>query len=220
MLAVVIERGLFSRAPKRVDATKVLELALDASDGFLLSRIDGVTSAEDLCHLVGKNREQLGKDLDRLEALGAIVWRDESSKARVVRGHGAQTPRASPGGGAGSTLPGIDEISALDTLDISALDLDRDTLRELLEAEARLAVSYWHALGVDRDASRREIKKAFFKFSKRFHPDRFFGKELGPWRVRLERLFTGMKNASDTLTHPKKRQAYERRHGSDPVGRR
>ncbi|MEO0813730.1 MAG: tetratricopeptide repeat protein, partial [Myxococcota bacterium] len=60
--------------------------------------------------------------------------------------------------------------------------------------------------------SRSVVKKSFFALSKKYHPDRFFGKELGPYKQRLERVFTGLKLAYDTLGHPKKKKAYVASH--------
>ncbi len=36
---------------------------------------------------------------------------------------------------------------------------------------------------------RRELKKAYFSFSKRYHPDNFFGKETGPFGERIEAIY-------------------------------
>ncbi|MEO1175044.1 MAG: hypothetical protein AAFX94_23765 [Myxococcota bacterium] len=40
----------------------------------MLSRIDGITSAEDLCHLVSLPQEQLTDKLYHLERLGIVHW--------------------------------------------------------------------------------------------------------------------------------------------------
>ena len=54
-------------------------------------------------------------------------------------------------------------------------------------------------LEIVRTSDKREIKRAYFKLSKELHPDRFFGKNLGPYRERLSRIFQSIKAAFELL---------------------
>ena len=63
-------------------------------------------------------------------------------------------------------------------------------------------------LGVERVADKKEIKRAYFKLSKDFHPDRFFGKALGPYGDRLTQIFQALKSAFDLLSDDARRAAY------------
>ena len=58
-----------------------------------------------------------------------------------------------------------------------------------------------HALlGVDREAPVDEIRRAYFQFVDRFHPDRYFGKVSGADQKVLEQLFRQLTKAYEELT--------------------
>ena len=67
---------------------------------------------------------------------------------------------------------------------------------------------YYASLGVERDASADDIKKAYRKLARKYHPD--VAKEEG-----AEERFKEISEAYQTLSDPEKRQAYDDlgRHG-------
>jgi molecular chaperone DnaJ len=62
---------------------------------------------------------------------------------------------------------------------------------------------YYQTLGVNRDASDEEIKKAYRKLAMKYHPDR------NPDSKDSEEKFKEAKEAYEVLTDPKKRPAYD-----------
>ena len=61
---------------------------------------------------------------------------------------------------------------------------------------------YYETLGVGRDASEEEIKKAYRRLARQFHPD--ISKEAG-----AEERFKAISEAYGTLSDPETRQAYD-----------
>ncbi len=63
--------------------------------------------------------------------------------------------------------------------------------------------NYYDILEVSEDASQEDIKKAFRKLAKQYHPDRNKGKP------EAEAKFKEISEANETLSDPKKRQEYD-----------
>src|SRR3954453_13602179 len=63
---------------------------------------------------------------------------------------------------------------------------------------------YYKSLGVDRKASADEIKKAYRKLARQYHPDR------NPGDAKAEERFKEISEAYDVLSDPDKRKKYDR----------
>ncbi|MBU2869459.1 DnaJ domain-containing protein [Colwellia sp. E2M01] len=64
-------------------------------------------------------------------------------------------------------------------------------------------MDYFEQLGVGRDATTIEIKKAYRKLANKFHPDKNNDSSID-----VEEQFQLIKTAYDTLSDPKKRTLY------------
>lgn len=67
-----------------------------------------------------------------------------------------------------------------------------------------MAKDYYSALGVKRDASQKEIKAAFRKLARKYHPD------VNPNDKASEERFKAINEAHDVLSDPEKRAKYDR----------
>ncbi|MBI4236364.1 MAG: J domain-containing protein [Chloroflexi bacterium] len=63
---------------------------------------------------------------------------------------------------------------------------------------------YYATLGVPRTASEKEIKQAFRRLARRYHPD------VNPGNPDAERLFKEINEAHEVLSDPEKRRKYDR----------
>jgi len=79
-----------------------------------------------------------------------------------------------------------------------------------LETFHRLdSLTHYQLLHVDRSADKRAVKNAYFEVVNVFHPDRYFGKKLGSFKPKLERVFARLTEAHDTLTRSGPRAEYD-----------
>ncbi len=89
-----------------------------------------------------------------------------------------------------------------------------------IATEERAAIDHYHQLrqdathyellGVSAGADRKAIRDAYFALSKRFHPDVYFKREIGPYRERIEGVFRALTRAYDALSNPRQRAAYDK----------
>lgn len=161
------------RDPKR--------LRLSAAEGYLLSRIDGRTPWRLLREIGGIPSQDVDACLERWLAEGWIE----------VVGAAASVPKPAPA-----------TISIDPRLLDPTLDIDCDVQRRILEFELSLARPYHELLGVPVGADAKVVKRAYFKLSKEFHPDRYFRRQIGPYNQRLERIFKKVLEAHEILSDP------------------
>ncbi len=89
------------------------------------------------------------------------------------------------------------------------VDLDEGRKDEILALDAKVASNnLFEFLGVPSGAAAEDVRAAFREASRKFHPDKYFGKNLGSFRPMLDRIFKRMVEANQTLTDPEKREAY------------
>lgn len=179
------------RVPQLTPGWEDKAAALSPEEGFLLSRVDGVTGWSTLSSISGLPSDQVDSCLEAWLRDGLIAL---VTARRVV-------PRA----------PGALRV------DLS-LGLPVEVQERALEFEGRLDGSYHALLGVDRDSESRDIKRTYFKLSRDFHPDRYFGKELGDFAPLLDRIFKKIALAYELLMDPTTRAELERSmaHAPDP----
>jgi len=167
---------------------------LTPAEGFLLSRIDGQTPLEQLRLIGGIPPEEVDRCLERWVTDGIVVFEAPESSGDA----GAANPEVS-----GTT---VDVSDGFET----GTDLSRDEQQRILEFEASLDRPYYALLGIEASADTRAIKRAYFKLSREFHPDRHFGRNLGSFAPRLETIFMKIVEAYELLSDPATRAEIER----------
>lgn len=83
----------------------------------------------------------------------------------------------------------------------------RERISELFEHLSEL--SHFELLGVERTADRKAIKDAYYSQVAAYHPDSYFGIELGSIQHKMESVFQRLTEAHDTLCRKKSRAEYE-----------
>lgn len=143
---------------------------------------------------------------------------DEESEQATDEAGGEDQRKQSPSS-TGSSAGGID-FSGLPVppgeIDISSellemdVDLEVPFRRELVALSRQVDdINYYEFYGISPDADAAEIKKSYFSLSKRYHPDKHFGGELGPFKEMLEEVFQHITRAYRILTDEERRREYD-----------
>ena len=69
-------------------------------------------------------------------------------------------------------------------------------------------IDYYKVLGIDKSAKEADIKKAYRKMARKYHPD------LNPNDKEAEKKFKQINEANEVLSHPENRKKYDK-HGKD-----
>lgn len=90
------------------------------------------------------------------------------------------------------------------------IELDVEIRRRVLMLYRSLdQVDHYELLGVARTADRKVIKRGYYELAAVFHPDKYFRKNLGSFKQRMEIVFGRLTQAHDALTNNDKRVEYD-----------
>lgn len=93
------------------------------------------------------------------------------------------------------------------------VDLPPERKKEILDLDRALdALNMFEVLGLRPGATPEEAKQAYYAASRRYHPDRYFGKNLGSFKSRIDKIFRRLTEAYNTLSDADKRAAYLKLH--------
>ena len=206
-----------SRRPRLVEGIDLRELPIGPAEAFVLSRVDGTSSELEIADEAGIEPNAVAATLEELARLGAI-WFDQ----RVVTPESQRAARMPPRLSGSNRIGPIIEASAerdqhhpaaalYDPRELDEeVDIEPERRRTILEAFYRLdSVTHYQVLRIDPSADKRAIKNAYFEVVNVFHPDRYFGKKLGSYKPKLEKVFARLTEAHDILTRAAPRAEYD-----------
>jgi curved DNA-binding protein CbpA len=211
--------GEEERIPRIAPGWDPNSCTLTPAEGFLFSRIDGRTSWTALRQIGGISPEQVDRTLERWAKEGMIVVgagpaaadRSAARGARPSPAARGSTDRSSGAKPAAARGTAATDSAAMDAASVDAgLDLSVELQRRILAFDRSLDRSYHELLGVERSADDKEIKRAYFRLSKEYHPDRYFRRNIGGYALRLDRIFKRISEAYELLSDPTTRQEIER----------
>jgi len=103
-------------------------------------------------------------------------------------------------------------ISPKEVMDILMEDHDKGMLSEIDEIyRIYNRLGYYGILNVKPDATDNEIKRAFYRAAKRFHPDRHFMSHDESIKEKLNAIFSYINEAYEVLSNPEKRAEYNKK---------
>jgi hypothetical protein len=194
--------------PRLNPGADLTSFRLTPVEGFVLSRVDGTLSYEEICLISGIGNEPTLAILRRLRRDRLILGPHDPVPPP------APPPSLTPVAGVPLAAPPGDRRSLLERLDDSTpvtsaeLDIAPDLPDELKARVIRLhrrlkKLGPHEMLGLEKDADRAAIKRAYYSASKELHPDRYFGKDLGPFREKLGDIFARLTESFQKLENKK-----------------
>ncbi len=181
------------------------KLPLTPAEGNVFSKIDGKATDDDIVRLTGYNPATVGKALERLVELGAAEFIDRARLDKEQADKSTKVASALAFGGA------LGKGGTYDRRFLEeAADLDVDKRKQILDAAARLEVlNFYELLGLHPLVDRKEVKAAYYAIAPDYHPDKFFKRNLGSFKPKIEAIFARLTLAHDTLTSKQKRAEYD-----------
>ena len=182
----------------------------------LLAQLDGRSAAFAL--LQQHPEPECAAALWLLDGLGALSYAAQPAAGEaapapepagprieiVVRGRAAPSAAASAG-------------AKLETAGAKA-GTSAELRREIEELHRRLrSLPLWDLLGVARDASPKDVRRAYLSAAKRLHPDRLAQLGLLDLKEAANEIFAEVARAHEVLSDPEQRQRYEASLGDAPA---
>jgi tetratricopeptide (TPR) repeat protein len=200
------------------------KVALSPADGFVLSRVDGPISAREVMQMIPLPVEETQKSLFGLLCTGIIEYPPDGAKkakpaaVEPARPVGAAAPprtqssspptRSSP-----PPPPAVGSPSAPASQAVPATSPAMDGRRnEIADAfEGLKTRNFFQVLGIEPSASEQQVKEAYFRLARRFHPDTHHDATLSDLADQLEAVFIRLGEAYETLKNRGQRADYEAR---------
>jgi curved DNA-binding protein CbpA len=211
--------------PRKIAGVEVASLPLSPVEAFVLSQLDGATEIAEVAIVTNLDEREVRRVIQRLEELGAIETGTESQ--RNPRSRRALDPRRDEGGptvveehfrpsvvqkplAVAPTPSPPTETFPPSEPPAEDIDINEERRAQIDDLHTRLdSLSHYQLLDIDPKADKKAIKEAYFRIIPVFHPDKYFGKRVGSYKKKLERVFERLTQAYEVLTRPQKRADYD-----------
>ena len=201
------------------------KITLTPADGYVLSRIDGTLSARELFQLIPMVPEDTMRSLFCLLSTGVVEYlplppkappkpdaRPIGQPARAAvapppPAAAAPPPRPAPPASAAVAPPAAAKPAPASDEAAKAREARR---QEVLEAHDGLkAKNHFEVLGIPKASNEAQVKEAYFKLAKKFHPDTHHDPALADMLDKIEAIFIRLGEAYEVLRNPRTRGNYE-----------
>ncbi len=195
--------SMADKVPRLLPGVDIRKFKLDATDGFLLTRIDGKLGPKELSRETGLPDFSIARALEKLEKLGVIQIVDPN-----------EPPPAPPPAERKSAVAQFESGLGTPKYDPKELeeeaDLPPEQKKRILDFFYRLDdLDHYTLLGITKEADKKGVKRSYFELAALFHPDRYYKKQLGSFKPKMEALFNRITEAHDTLVDAAKRADYD-----------
>lgn len=163
-------------------------IASDEKDKEILFYMDGKTSLKDILKL---------SSLREIETLKTIYAFLSARIIEVVEGRRSSDD--------------IADITGREIFKGPEIKKSREVIARIEDIYSRYkSIGYYGILGLRENATQDEIKAAYYKVAKEFHPDRHFYLESNELKAKLNKIFSFITEAYTTLFDPERRIDYDK----------
>ncbi len=181
---------LFRLTPDYLEKSTRVRISLQ--EGYLLSRLDQGHTLSEILSTVPGNEQDTRKSLALLWAFGII---DSPHLNQLL-------PKLQTSGDAAGTSPGL--------IPEKQQDPYRDQTEMIEQTYQALArKDYYTLLSLSPKAEVADVKSAYYKLARKFHPDRFYGLDDPILKEKVDIIFSAINVAYETLKSAKLRQLYD-----------
>jgi hypothetical protein len=204
------------------------KITLSPADGYILSRIDGTLSTREVVQVIPMVAEDTMKSIFGLLCTGVVEYLPVPPKAPPKAEPKPVAPVPKPAAAAPtpppqpppSVAPPAASPAAAATPAVSSapsVSAEQEARRkEVLELfETLKGKNHFEMLGIPRASNEAQVKEAYFKLARRFHPDSHHDPSLSDLRDKIEAIFIRLGEAYEVLRDRNRRSSYE----SDLVSR-
>jgi hypothetical protein len=180
-------------------------VGLTPADGYVVSRIDGTTSIRELLQLIPMVPDDVLKSLFGLVSVGIVEFLAVPPKEPPRLPALLKVPPPEPAAPPPPPPPPTEQELAIAA-----------HRQEVVEAYQTLKTkNHFEFLGIPRASSETQVKEAYFRMAKRYHPDMQREPALADLKDKMAAVFIRLGEAYEVLRKPETRSAYE----SDLVAR-
>ncbi|HSE42113.1 MAG TPA: DnaJ domain-containing protein, partial [Acidobacteriota bacterium] len=181
----------FKLGPEFMKRTSRIKIS--AQEGYLLSRLDQAHTLGEILSMVPGDEQPTRKALVTLWAFGVV---DSQVLDQLL-------PKID--------VPGPKEPPKPELPDKSVRGESIAELRTLIE-QAYYGLDrqdYYAVLGINTSAELDDIKGAYYKLARKYHPDRFYGVSDPILKEKVDVIFSSINVAYETLKNAKRRLEYD-----------
>lgn len=188
-----------TRIPRIIPGVDVRKLPLTPTDGYLLTRVNGQSTVQDIARETGVFEQEVVDSFEKLVKLNVVTFGSVEEAVAAMK-------KPAPAPLKAAVLSAAYDPQMLE----EACDLDLEQRKRVLDLFYALDDNdYYTLLGIAKDADKKGIKRAYYEVALPMHPDKFFRKNLGSFKPKMEAVFARLTLAHDTLLDKEKRVEYD-----------
>ena len=183
------------------------KISLTPSEGFVLSRVDGVSTVADIAAISPLGEEETLRCVYGLVSAGVLDVVGSSAQPAAAPAAEDKVDIPAP---EAETLERKEDKSVAPPTPSGPTPEEQEIRDDIMARHASLeTANLYDLLGLNLNAGGPEIKKAYYKMAKKYHPDRHHSPHLHDVHGQLEELFVKITKAYQKLSDPLARRRYD-----------